>query len=169
MRNLLMTSLLLTGLAGGYSAPLYAATLLAQDFPTEDVPPNEDSTGSPEDVAAVTAAVDAFMQALNDGDNAAAMALLAPDSMFLEGGGLETYAEYRDNHLPADIEFEEQVDGIREFMRVTVEGDQAWVITTHYYDGEFDETPLSFELATLSILSRQDGAWKFRAVHWSSR
>lgn len=142
---------------------------LAQDTPPENARPSQDSIGPAEDIAAVAAVVDAFNKALNEGDNAAALALLAPDSMFLEGGGLETYAEYRDNHLPADIEFEDQVDGVRDFMRVTVNGNSAWVITTHFYDGKFDGREISFELATLSVLSRESNGWKFRAIHWSSR
>lgn len=157
--RILSTFLLSLALAGG---------LYAQD-PPEDVGPNEDSTGSAEDIAAIEAVVNAWRDGQNAGDNDAVMALIAEDALFLEGGGLEDYEQYRDNHLPADIEFEEQVNGVREFMRVTVEGDTAWVVTTHYYDGEFDGNPLFFNLATLWVMSREDDGWKIRAINWSSR
>ncbi|MGE0592599.1 MAG: nuclear transport factor 2 family protein [Vicinamibacterales bacterium] len=121
------------------------------------------------DEAGVATAVEAFYGAMKAGDAAAAMALIAPDAVFLESGGLETRAEYEANHLPADIGFESQVNGTRGPLRITFEGDAAWVIATTDYDGTFEGRPVAFTSAQLMVLTRDDGPWRIRTIHWSSR
>jgi ketosteroid isomerase-like protein len=121
------------------------------------------------DTAAVITKVDAFYGAMKAADKAAAMALITDDALFMEGGRLETRAEYEANHLPADIEFEQAVQGNRTSMRVTIDRDAAWVIATTEYRGEFEASPVNFISAQLMVLTRQDSDWKIRTVHWSSR
>lgn len=106
---------------------------------------------------------------MKTGDTAAAMRVIAPDAVFLESGKLETRAEYEANHLPADIKFESQVTGKRAPMRVTFEGNTAWVIATTEYEGTFDGAPVNFVSAQLMVLSRDSGNWRIRTIHWSSR
>ncbi|NOT46090.1 MAG: nuclear transport factor 2 family protein, partial [Acidobacteria bacterium] len=128
--------------------------------------PAQDAAATP---ASSGAAVEAFYGAMKAGDAAAAMALIAPDAVFLESGGLETRAEYEANHLPADIGFESQVNGTRGPLRIAFEGDAAWVIATTDYDGTFDGQPVAFTSAQLMVLTRDDGPWRIRTIHWSSR
>ena len=97
------------------------------------------------------------------------MSVIAPDAVFLESGKLETRAEYQSNHLPADIEFEKQVTGKRGPMRVTFEGNTAWVIALTEYDGTFEGDPVRFVSAQLVVLTRDSGSWLIRTIHWSSR
>jgi uncharacterized protein (TIGR02246 family) len=123
----------------------------------------------PETEAEVRAALESFYAAMKQGDTTAAMALIAPDAVFVESGRLETRAEYEKNHLPADIAFEKQVSGQRGPMQVKIDGDTAWVIATTEYDGTFDGGPVSFVSAQLAVLTRADGRWMIRSVHWSSR
>jgi ketosteroid isomerase-like protein len=106
---------------------------------------------------------------MKTGDTAAAMRLIAPDAVFLESGKLETRAEYEANHLPSDIEFESQVTGKRGPLRVTFEGNTAWVIATTEYEGTFNGRPLNFVSAQLMVLTRDSGDWRIRTIHWSSR
>lgn len=118
----------------------------------------------------VTAAIESFYSAIKSGDAAEAMAVIAPDAMFVESGRLETREEYEKNHLPADIAFEKQVDGTRGPWRITIEDDTAWAIATTEYDGTFDGSPVNFVSAQLAVLSRgDDDRWLIRAIHWSSR
>ena len=117
----------------------------------------------------VTATVESFYAAIKKGDAAAAMSLIAPDAVFLESGKLETRAEYESNHLPADIEFESQVNGKRRPMQVTFSGDAAWVIALTDYAGTFEGDPVDFISAQLVVLTRDAGAWRIRTIHWSSR
>lgn len=124
---------------------------------------------SPDDEAEVIAAVESFYGAMKRGDVPGAMALIAPDAQFVESGGLETRDEYEKNHLPADIGFEKQVTGTRNPWSVTLSGDTAWAIATTEYDGTFDGSPVNFVSAQLAVLTRDDGSWLIRSIHWSSR
>jgi uncharacterized iron-regulated membrane protein/ketosteroid isomerase-like protein len=117
----------------------------------------------------VIAPLTAFYAAMKTGDKAAAMRPLAADAVFVESGKLETRAEYEANHLPADIQFESQVTGKRSPWQVKTQGDTAWVIATTDYDGTFDGSPVSFTSAQLAVLTRANGEWQIRSIHWSSR
>lgn len=119
--------------------------------------------------AAVQAAVDAFHTALKTGDSKGAMALIAPDAVFIEAGNIETRQQYEENHLPADIEFEREIQSRQTTQRLVVEGDVAWVVLTSDLSGTFQGSEIALDGYTLMILSRQDGAWKIRSAHWSSR
>ena len=120
------------------------------------------------DEAGVRAALESFYAAMKAGDATAAMALIAQDALFVEGGRLETRDESEKNHLPADIGFEKQVSGKRGPLRITFNGDTAWVIATTDYDGTFEGAPVSFTSAQLAVLTRESGSWKIRSIHWSS-
>jgi ketosteroid isomerase-like protein len=73
------------------------------------------------------------------------------------------------NHLPNDIAFEKQVTGKRNVVRLTVNGDTAWMIAATEYHGTFDGADVDFVSSQLAVLSREDGTWKIRSIHWSSR
>jgi ketosteroid isomerase-like protein len=119
--------------------------------------------------AAVRTTLESFYGAMGKGDNAGAMALIAPDALFVESGRLETRDEYEKNHLPADIEFEKQVPGKRKSMKVTLQGDTAWVIAETEFAGEFSGRPVDFVSSQLAVLTRETGDWRIRSIHWSSR
>src|SRR5688572_17584075 len=63
------------------------------------------SPGSPSDSSDVAALVRRFDALMAAGDSAGLLGLLADDAVVLESGGLETRAEFRSHHLPADIGF----------------------------------------------------------------
>jgi ketosteroid isomerase-like protein len=113
--------------------------------------------------------MEAFYGAKKTGDKAAAMQNIAPDAVFVESGRLETRAEYETNHLPADINFEKQVSGKRSPWQIKFQGDTAWGIASTEFVGTFDGAPVDFVSMQLAVLTRQDGAWRIRSIHWSSR
>jgi ketosteroid isomerase-like protein len=119
--------------------------------------------------ADVQKAIDAFHAGLKAGDTARVMALLAPDVLLLEAGGIETRAEYESNHLPADIEFEKSVTTSFKPYRVTVVGDAAWAVNTSEYKGTFRDRSVDTLGVELMILSKDATGWRIRAIHWSSR
>ena len=127
------------------------------------------TTATPADEHDVTAVLETFYAAMKTGDTAAAMQQIAPDAVFVESGKLETRAEYEANHLPLDIAFEKQVTGKRGPWRITIQGDAAWVIATTEFDGTFDGGPVNFVSAQLAVLTRNEGNWRIRSIHWSSR
>lgn len=118
---------------------------------------------------AVIETLESFYGAMSAGDAAKAMGFIGPDAVFVEGGRLETRAEYEMNHLPNDIAFEKQVRGRRGQWQVKLEGDTAWAIATTDFDGTFDGSPVRFVSAQLAVLTRDDGRWLIRSIHWSSR
>ena len=112
------------------------------------------------------AVVDTFYKAVSTGDAKAAMQLIAPDAVFVESGKIETRAEYEQNHLPADIEFESKVKGVRGPARVTFDGrDTAWVISRAEYD---EGNPEKYINTQLMILTHDTGEWRIRSISWSS-
>ena len=121
------------------------------------------------DTAAIVAVVERYHEALARGDSATALSLLAPDAVILESGGVETRAEYRSHHLPGDIAFSRAVRRERGPMRITIQGDVAWVSSTSTTRGEYRGRPVNSAGAELMVLSRESDGWRIRAIHWSSR
>jgi len=120
-------------------------------------------------VDSAAAAVQLFHEALARGDSVAALAMLAPDAMILESGGLESRAEYRSHHLPADIAFARAVASTGESREVRIAGEIAWVASTSLTTGTFRGRPADSQNAELVVLSRDAAGWRIRAIHWSSR
>jgi ketosteroid isomerase-like protein len=121
------------------------------------------------DSADVAQVVTAFHAALAAGDSVAAMALLSVDAVIQESGGVETRSDYEAHHLPGDIRFARALPGVRSAQRVVVVGDVAWSSSTSATKGTYRDRVINSVGAELMVLSRQAGAWRIRAIHWSSR
>lgn len=121
------------------------------------------------DSAAVAATVAKYHAALASGDSAAALAPLADDAVILESGGIETRADYRAHHLPADINFAKAVPSQRGAVMVKVRGDVAWASSTSITQGEANGRQVNSAGAELMVLVRTGMEWKIAAIHWSSR
>ncbi|MDQ6860216.1 MAG: nuclear transport factor 2 family protein [Verrucomicrobiota bacterium] len=117
---------------------------------------------------AVADALDKFHGALAHNDAKAAMALLAPDAVILEGGALETRAEYEAHHLPADIQFAQAVRSARSDIRVKIDGTTAWLTSRSHAQGAFEGKPIDSVGVELAVLTKTDEGWRIRAIHWSS-
>ena len=127
------------------------------------------STSKPTDQADVEAAIESFYAAMKKGDPKAAMAMIAPDAMFIESGRIETRQQYEESHLPADIEFEKQITGKRSPWQITVNGDTAWGLASTEFQGTFNGRDLAFVSRQLAVVTRgDDGKWLIRSIHWSS-
>ncbi len=125
--------------------------------------------GTAADSAAVAQVVTAFHEALAAGDSARALALLAPEARILEGGGVETRAEYASHHLGADMAFASAVPRERGALEVRVMGDVAWVTSDSRVQGTYREREIDARGSELAVLARHDGEWKIEAVSWTSR
>lgn len=124
---------------------------------------------TPGDSAAVAAVVERYHRALAEGDSVGALALLGEDAVILESGDVESRAEYRAHHLPADIAFARAVKGTRSPVRVTVRGDVAWAHATSTTTGQFRGRAVNSVGAELMVLTRVVDGWKISAIHWSSQ
>lgn len=116
----------------------------------------------------VTSTVDAFHDALRRGEGVAAMKLLAPDAVILEGGSIETRAEYESHHLAADMEFAKAVPSTRSDVRVHLNGETAWLTCASRTEGIFKDRPINSRGAELMVLAKTAEGWRIRAIHWSS-
>jgi ketosteroid isomerase-like protein len=114
------------------------------------------------------AAVAAFHEALNAGNAEAAMRLLAPDAVVMEGGDLETRKQYQDHHLAADIQFARSVKTVRSGIFATVVGEVAWVSSTSVTVASYNGRDINLNGAELMVLSKAPTGWLIRAIHWSS-
>ena len=122
------------------------------------------------DSAAVAAVVHRYDAALASGDSATALALLAPDAVILESGGVESRAEYRSHHLPADMAYARAVKSVSSPVLVVIEGNAAWASSTSVSQGEYRGKAVNSAGSELMVLTRgADGGWRIRAIHWSSR
>jgi len=121
------------------------------------------------DGAGAVAAVEAYHHALQAGDSAAVRDLLADDVVVLESGGMESRAEYLSHHLPGDMAFAAAVTREPGDHQVTVQGDVAWVTSMSRTTGTYRDRAIDSRGAELMVLTRQEGRWRIRAIHWSSR
>jgi ketosteroid isomerase-like protein len=121
------------------------------------------------DSAAIVATVRRFHDVIAAGDSLGALALLTEDAVVLESGGLETKAEFRQHHLPADISFAQSTSGDRRVHSVTRRGDVAWVTSTSTATGNFRGRAVDSTGAELMVLVRTPSGWRINAIHWSSR
>lgn len=151
--------LLLTGIELGAQQP--GSTSIGS------APPS--SAASQGDSVSVVALVERFHAAMAAGDSATIMALLAPDAVILESGGVETRAEYQSHHLAGDIAYAKSMKTTRGPLRVTVRGDVAWASSTSATTGESRGRQVNSTGAELMVLTRTPAGWRISAIHWSSR
>ncbi len=149
--------------------PFVSPRVLAFLFVVMAGPPAGAQPG-PSDSASAVAAVERFRAALTAGDSATALSVLAPDAIILESGDVETRAEYRSHHLPADIEYARAIPGAHTLKSVVIHGDAAWVSSTSITQGRMKDRAINSAGAELIVLSRRDkqSPWQIRAIHWSS-
>jgi ketosteroid isomerase-like protein len=131
--------------------------------------PRPAAAQSQPDSAAVVAVVAQFHAALSAGDSTAALALLAPDVIILESGGMETREQYRSGHIRGDIAFASAVPSTRTVAQVRIDGNAAWVVSTSIAQGETNGRQVNSAGAELMVLRRTGDGWRIVAIHWSSR
>ncbi|MBA3656828.1 MAG: nuclear transport factor 2 family protein [Gemmatimonadaceae bacterium] len=120
------------------------------------------------DSTSIVATIDRFHAALGAADSGAIRSLLADDVIVLESGSLETRAEYLSHHLGGDIEFARAVPSLRKLVRVNRSGSTAWVTSTSITTGNFKGRAINSNGTELMVLTKLNGKWKIRAIHWSS-
>lgn len=123
----------------------------------------------PSDSAQVATLVADFHGALEAADSAKALSLLAPDAMIVESGSVESLADYRAHHLPADITFARAIKAQRAARTVSVSGDIAYSVSTSTTKGTFNERAVNSLGAELIVARKVNGSWKISAIHWSSK
>lgn len=123
-------------------------------------------------VEAVAAAgvVDAFHAALKQGDTAGALALLAPEVMIFEEGGVErSRVEYESHHLGADAAFAAASQSTVSHRSGWADGDIAWITSEGRTTGRFNGRTVDRLTVETMVLKRHAEGWRIHHIHWSSR
>lgn len=120
-------------------------------------------TSSPEHV------VDAFHEALRAGDAERVEALMIPGVVIAEQGGHEhTFAVYKAEHLPADMEFSRGVTHTTTNKWVTIGKTMASVVSETQSAGLFRGRPVSSRGMETMLLVKDKRQWRIAHIHWSS-
>ncbi len=120
------------------------------------------------DAAGITAVVERFHRALRQGDRTSALALLAPDAAILESGESQSRAEYEHEHLGEDMAFARATTIARSPLKIQQDGNVAWTIASTHAQGTFNGRIIDNMGVELMVLTKQEGEWRIRAIHWSS-
>lgn len=120
-----------------------------------------------------TGTATAYLTAMEASDLDAAEALFASDSLIFETGGVEgTWKNYRDHHIGPEL------DAIESFVisrtepteSKSADGSMAFVAWPIEYTIRLTDGRLIESRGTVTfVLERQEGHYKIRHLHWSSR
>jgi len=143
---------------------LILAILAATPFDAETI-----AQSVPSDKDSIAAAVVSFHGALAQGDRAAVLSILAPDTIILESGGSQTRAEYEREHLGEDIAFARATTTTRSPLVIRQEGNCSWTTTATHTTGAFNGRKIDSIGAELIVLTRSESGWRIRAIHWSNK
>ncbi len=121
--------------------------------------------------AAVEAAavVDQFQKRLAQGRTKEAEALLDPNVLIYEGGGVErSRAEYASHHLKSDAEFLKSANVAQLLRTGHVEGNSAWIATASELKAQGPK-PAHLLMTETMVLRRTPQGWLITHIHWSSK
>lgn len=116
------------------------------------------------------AVADAFHAALTSGDEAGVRAILAPEVLIFESGGVErSLEEYASHHMHSDMKFLAAID--RELLdRQTLGGGEVAVVTSRSrLSGNYRDSEINLFSTETLVMARSENGWTIRHVHWSSR
>lgn len=123
----------------------------------------QETNGTPVEV------VRSFHVAISSGDSASALALIAPDVVIYESGGVEaSREEYRSHHLGADMRFASAVTRRVTAQQEGIEGDVAWVLSETMTTGTLRGRRIESRGTETVILRRTPQGWKIVHIHWSA-
>jgi ketosteroid isomerase-like protein len=126
-------------------------------------------TGSAQDLTPAQT-VARFHQALTQGEIAQVVQYLDPALVVYENGQAEYgLAEYRERHLPYDLDYSRQVQRQIGPQAEHVAGDWAWVTSQTVVSGEVGSKTVSKQQLETMILRRGPDGWKIVHIHWSAR
>ena len=115
------------------------------------------------------ALAESFNRALTTGDEKTVRALLLPDVLVYESGGVEaSFDEYARHHLPADIAFMSQMKREQLSQSSGGEGATAWVATRSRWRGRFKDKDVDLDSTETLVMTKTASGWRIAHIHWSS-
>lgn len=153
-----------------FAATAAALLLSAGHAIASDPAPAAQSVELAPEAAEAASVVDAFHAALESGDTAGALALMAEDVMIFEGGGAErSRAEYASHHLSADAAYAAVSESTLTRRAGWLSGDVAWITSEGLTTGQAGNSATSRLSVETMLLKRGPEGWRIQHIHWSSR
>jgi ketosteroid isomerase-like protein len=113
--------------------------------------------------------VDAFHDALKDGDRRKALEQLAGEVRVFEQGRLDrSRTEYAREHLAEDIAFASTTRRTVAQREVKVHGEVAWVTSVNRARGHHRGRAVDFTTTETMVLDLAGDRWRIVHIHWSS-
>lgn len=122
----------------------------------------------PKALPAVEAVAQAFHTALQTGDRAAVLALLAPDVTVSEGGRTQSRDQYAEGHLGEDIAFLKNATITPGFLGSMPMGDTAMVGSESTIKTIVDNNAVVLGCREMLTLRKIGSAWKIATIQWQS-
>lgn len=119
-------------------------------------------------VPAAETVANAFHAALQAGDRAAVLALLAPQVTITEGGHTQSRDEYAGGHLAEDIAFLKTVQSKPTSLGSMPMGDAAMVGSESEIRATVKGQPKVMRSREMLSLKRENGTWSIIAIRWES-
>jgi ketosteroid isomerase-like protein len=111
-----------------------------------------------------------FHQALAQGEIAQVVQYLDPALVVFENGQAEYgLAEYREKHLPHDLDYSRQVQRQMGPQAEQLAGDWAWVSSQVVVSGQVGGKQTRKQQLETMMLKRGPDGWKIVHIHWSAR
>lgn len=124
------------------------------------------------DSEAITAVLATYKSALERRDMGGVDALFGGQNTVVESGKLEgSYADYLAHHIGPELAHIEEFTFSDYTVSVEQAGDVAWATETYRYRIVLADRadPIERQGVATTVLERQDGIWKIRSMHSSSR
>jgi ketosteroid isomerase-like protein len=122
----------------------------------------------PKAVAAAEAVAQAFHTALQHGDRAAVLALLASNVTISEGGHTQTRDDYANGHLGEDIAFLKSAKITPVSLGSMPMGDTAMVGSESDIHTTANGKPVAIRSRELLSLKKDGKDWKIVSIQWQS-
>lgn len=125
-----------------------------------------------DDTAAIKAVLATYKTALERRDLTGVDALFAERNEVIESGKVEgSYADYVTHHIGPELGHIQRFTFDDYAVTVEQAGDIAWATETYRYTIVLPDRadPMVRQGVATTVLERQEGAWKIRAMHSSSR
>ncbi|MGY3040666.1 mono/diheme cytochrome c family protein/ketosteroid isomerase-like protein [Rhodanobacter sp. TND4EL1] len=139
----------------------------AETAPEADAPLSFEGL-QPNAAPAAEAAARAFQSALQRGDRAAVLALLAPDVSISEGGHVQTRDEYASGHLDGDIAFLKGAQITPVSIASMAMGDSAMVGSESEVRTSVKGKPVTLRSREMLNLKQDGNHWKIVSIQWQS-
>ncbi len=112
--------------------------------------------------------LDAFHEALAAGDSVGVVSMFAEEVDIVEGGNVQSRAEYFSGHFRGDAGFLSDLEREGLFFTARNGGNTVVVISTSRLTGMRGDREINMISAETAVLGKRNDGWMILSLHWSS-